>query len=257
MEKNSLYDIDCLNEKIELEKKRRKERKARNMLLSAIAAVLVIIYLISPISRINSIIISGNERYDNAQIKEIANLEINQFTFTRPAVLISRALESSNLFKDVEVTKTLLGSVEIKVSENRLLFYDTENNKTVFYDQSGNKLTFEDSVTARYKGVVPELSENKKIDDDIKKKLINTTSQLADSVLNEISQIQYTPTNYDKEFFTFIMTGKKEIYIETSLDNIVKVGSRYHSFSINTSYKCSVIQYLDSENKAIVRKCDN
>lgn len=255
MNKNSLYDTEYYK-KIEQEERIKKERRQRRSLLIAIAIVLFAIYLLSPLSKINSIKISGNDRYDDVKIKEIANLDVNQFTFIKPAFLIDRALEKTNLFEKVEVTKSTFGDVDIIVKENRLLFYTEEDKKIVFYDQKGNRLTFDKNVESRFKGIVPELIVNKNLSQEIKDKLIDKLQQLDSSVLNEISQIKYEPTTYDKEFFNFIMTGKKEIYIETSLDNLVKVGSRYHSFSVNTTYKCSVIQFIDSENKAIVRKCD-
>ena len=252
MEKNSLYDIEYF-QKIKNAQKIRKKRAQRNRIILIVFVLLVVGYLISPLSRINDIVIIGNERYDENKIKSIAKVEEHQFSFLRPAFLIEGQLKDSNLFTEAKVTKSLFGNIKMNVKETRLLFYHLENKKIVFYDEKNNKLILNDIQTKLYQGMVPELTS--KLNDEMKTKLVEKLAELDESVGNEISQIIYMPKQYDKENFRLVMSGNKEIYINASLDYIVKVGINYHSFAANTKYKCSYIEYIDTENKAIVKKC--
>lgn len=252
MKTNSLYDIEYF-QKIKNAQIVKKRRARRRQLFLLSIVILIVVYLISPLSRINNVVIDGNNRYGQDEIKKIAQLENGQFTFLKPNFLIEKRLLESKMFSEVKSSKSLFGDVEIKIIENKLLFYEVENKKVVFYDEQHNKLSFNKDKTTLYQGLVPSL--NNKIPDDIKTKLVKKLALLDNSILSEISQIVYLPKSYDKEYFRFVMSGEKEIYLNASLDHVVKVGSNYHNFSANTKYKCSFIEYIDTENKAIVKKC--
>jgi hypothetical protein len=185
----------------------------------------------------------------------MADIRLNQFSFNKPKFLISRALNSLNNFDDFSIDKSLNGNVVIDVKENRLLFYEVQDKKTIFFDDKDNQLEFDKNITNRLKSSIPKLNKGKEFDEELEKKLVSQLNKLDDSVLLEISEITHNPLEFDKENFIFTMTSTKEIYIHANLDDLVTVGANYHSFAINTRYDCSIIQYINSENRAIVRTC--
>lgn len=252
MKNNSLYDIEYFQKmKKAHENKKRRLRRRRIILLALI--IIIVVYIISPISRINSIQITGNKIYPENKIEEIARIKPQDFSLLHPKFVIKNNLEKANLFSEVKVSKSLLGKVIIDVKENNILFYNKQDNKIIFYDNKGNKIRFDTKEEAYLKSQVAELVGD--IDDKLTNKMINKLSELDDSVLEAISQIKYYPQKYDNEYFKFIMSGSKKVYIHTSLDDIVSVGVNYHNFAANSNYECTIIEYINSENRAIVKKC--
>lgn len=252
MKDNSLYDIEYF-QKMKIAHQNKKKRLRRRRIIILCLIVLVVLYIVLPISKISSVQIKGNKIYSNQKIEEIANIQPNMFSLLHPSFAIKNNLEKSNLFTNVEVSKSLMGNVIINVQENNILFYNKKDNKFIFYDNKGNKLTFDKKEEEYLKSSVTELIGD--FNDDLKTKMVSKLSELDESVLQAISQIKHYPQKYDQEYFKFIMSGKKKVYIYTSLDDIVSVGVNYHNFAANSNYDCTIIEYINSENRAIVKKC--
>lgn len=252
MKKNNLYNIEYFQKIKSAQMEQNRKRKIKRNAL-VVFIILIAIYLLLPISKINNINIFYNSRYSDQQILDFAKVHKGNFSFLNPEFVIKNRLKSTNLFTDIKVNKHGFTNVDIKVNETRLLFYKEIEKKYYFFDENKNKLGISDKSLNKYLAITPQLVGN--INDDLLDKLIINLAQLDDSIINEISQIKHTPKSYDKEFFTFTMSSKGKIYIKTNLDNLVKVGKNYHIFSANIKYKCAIIEYLDSENKAIVKKC--
>ncbi|MDF9866826.1 cell division protein FtsQ [Bacilli bacterium PM5-3] len=252
MKKNSLYDIEYYQKiKIAQERKKKKVKVRRTIMI--VIALIILVYLVSPLSKVGEISINGNQRYSDAEIKKIAGIHENQFNFLKPSFLVSSKLKNSKMFTSISVKNGFFQDMQIDIKENRLLFYTNKDKKIIFYDEKNNKIIYDGNNLKKYLAVVPELYSS--VDKSIQDKLVEKLSELDESVTNEISQIIYMPKSYDKEFFRFVMSGEKKLYINANLDSIVKVGVNYHNFAANTKYKCSYIEYIDTENKAVVKKC--
>lgn len=252
MKKNNLYNIEYF-QKIKSAQKEKNRKKRIRRIVALVAILIITLYLILPISKINEISIFNNYRYSDQQIKEFAQVSKGDFLFLNPQFVIKNRLNKTNLFTNIEVELNGLNNLNIKLVETRILFYIDNGKEIIFYDENSNRLGISDNSKIKYMGMSPQLVSE--IKPELQDKLIIKLSKLEDSILNEISQIKYTPKSYDKEFFTLTMSSKKRIYIKTNLDNLIKVGKNYHIFSANIKYSCAIIEYLDSENKAIVKKC--
>lgn len=250
MKKNSLYDIEYF-EKIRREQGEKLKRLKNKRLIITVIVLIFILYLFLPISKINNISIVGNNRYSVAKIKEQAGVEVGQFNILNPSFLISKRLADTNLYQDVQVDGSLFGNVRIKVKENRLLFYQVQNKKVVFSDSKNNSIMFDTSDAEYLQAQVPDLSSN--VNDKIKADIVESLSKLDISVLNEISEIIYTPKSYDDHFFRFIMNNHKEVYINANLKSLVNIGDKYHAVAANTKYACSSIELID--NVVVEKKC--
>ncbi len=252
MKKNNLYDIEYF-QKIKSAQQEQKRKSKRNRIIVLLIFSLIMLYLILPISKINDISVSNNKRYSEQQIMELAGVSKGQFSLLNPSFVIKNRLNKSGLFVEVNVDKELFSTLNIKVVETRLLFNKKIAGKYYFFDENKNQLRFDTATNKKYRAITPELIG--KVDKDLRNKMIEKLNQLDDSIISEMSQIKYSPKSYDDEFFYFMMSGDKQIYIRASLNHLVKVGQNYHIFAANTKYKCSIIEYIDSESKAIVKKC--
>lgn len=251
MKKNSLYDIEYF-EKIKNEQGEKLKRLKNKRLIIILLVLIFILYLFLPISKINHIKVIGNNRYSIAKIKEQAGVEVGQFNILNPSLLISKRLSDTNLYQSVQVDGSLLGDVSIKVKENRLVFYQLQNKKVVFSDSKNNSIMFDPSDSEYIQAQVPALSS--KVNDKIKADVVTALSKLDSSVLNEISEIVYTPKTYDDHFFRFIMNNKKEVYINANLKSLVNIGDKYHAVAASTKYACSSIELI--ENVVVEKKCE-
>lgn len=252
MKNNSLYDIEYFKKMKETHKNKCR-RQRRLKIAAGVILVLIIIYIVTPISRINNIEVENNTIYPENEITKIANINPGSISILHPSFLIKANLEKSNLFKNVSVSKNLFNNVVIDVNEAKPVFYVKDNNKIIFYDENDNKITFEGEALAKQKSKVPELIDLK--DDKLKKEIVNKLKELDPSVLTLISQIKHKPQKYDNQYFEFIMSGSKKIFIHASLNDIIKIGSSYHNFAANTKYECTIIEFINSESKAVVKKC--
>lgn len=252
MKKNSLYDIEYFQKIKDARSIKNKKKRIRTLII-IIVVILSMIYLISDLSKINAIIVKGNERLSSKQILESINLKEKQFSFLHPKFLVQSQLEQTNQFKDVKVSKSLFGNVIIEVKEHHLLYYTNFDNKVVFYNELNNEVKLSENDTKIYMALVPNLVN--KIDAKLQEKLINTLKKLDYVIVSEMSQIFYKPKNYDKEYFEIAMNASKKIYLHASLDHLVNVGDKYHNFASNAQYACNIIEYISSSNKAIVTKC--
>lgn len=252
---NNLYNIENIEyfKRQAQEKRFHQKRFKRFRRLLIILLGLILIYLVSPLSKLNSITIINNERFSAAEIQKQINLYEKEFTFLHPKFLIKMQLENTDYYKSVEVEKSLFGNVKITVVENRLLFYEIKGKETIFYDEKGNQIIMKGDNLKKYIGNYPQLTSV--IDDEMKQRLIKVLAQLDESVVGSMSQIIYDPQKYDKEYFKIVMNGPKKIYLYSSLDYLVKVGTNYHNFAANAQYSCNVIQYIDNSNKAVVTQC--
>jgi len=251
---SDLHDIEYF-QKIKQEKKEKNKKLVRNILIGLIFIVGVAIYFVLPVSKIQSISVTGNQNFTSQQIIDKVNINLEDISLLRPSILLQHDLNNTHLFQDVSISKTWDGHVSIHVVENRLLFYQVGEEQTTFFDEQGNAIVFPTENLNAKKSRIPVLNESEQMTDQIKNKLINRLSILEPSVLIEISEITHQPLAFDVENFLFTMSGASQIFIQANLDDLVTVGANYHSFSVNTRYECSLIQFINSENRAIVRNC--
>lgn len=252
MKKNSLYDIEYFK-KLETTHKNKMIRRRRIRIFIGVLIILFVVYLLTPLSKISKIEVVNNTVYSDAQIIKIANVNDGDLTLLHPSFLIKNNLNNSHLFKGVKVKKNIFNNVTIDVDEAKPVLYMKVKGKDVFYDENDNEIVFEPSDALKQKSRIPELTNLK--NDKLKEEIIKKLSELDPSVLTLISQINHKPQKYDDQYFEFIMSGSKKIFIHSSLNDIIKVGSNYHNFAANTKYECTVIEFINSENKAVVKKC--
>ena len=99
------------------------------ILVLIILGVLLKLYLDRPIQ---NIVINGTKYINDDYILEQANLKDYPSFFKTFSFNVEKQLKKSIYIKDVKLRKKLFRTINIKVKENRPLFYDNYNNKTIF-----------------------------------------------------------------------------------------------------------------------------
>ena len=136
---------------------------------------------------------------------------------------------------NVKVKKTFLGKITINIKEHNLLLKNEIDN-TIYLD-NGQKITNDINIIG-----LPTLTNE--VDKDILNNFLKKLNTINKDILSKISEITYSPNEYDKDLFLFLMNDGNYVYITTTrLDNI----NKYENVLLELEGKKGII-YLDSGN---------
>lgn len=206
-------------------KKQTPAKKKRKILYGRIFLALfllfVIIYLLILLipQKIQTIHVSGNEFLTDQEVIEIAGLEDYPSTFTNYSYKIKKTLEDSDYIENASVSKNWFYEVNIKIEENRPLFFDTTKNKTVLESGDTTDRSFDVPVLINY------------TPDTIYEKLITKMNDLDTDIIRRISEIKYDPNDVDPNRFLFTMDDGNYVYLTanqlSSLNSYVTIVSQF------------------------------
>lgn len=184
---------------------------------------------------IKNIIILNNNYLSDDMIIEVAELEKYPSYLKSTSSSICKKIKKIELVEDCKVKKKLDYRVEISIIEKKILYKMRSNNKYILND--GGSLDSD----IEYSGV-PVLINY--VTDEIFTKLNRKFSKLDKEVLMKISEIEYSPSTYDKERFILYMIDKNMVYITlSSADKL----NKYNEIKKELE-RHSGILYLDSGN---------
>ncbi len=218
--------------------KSKTKKQKRRIRYDRIIFFLVIIILITSCFtylinlKISNIYISNNSFLTDQQIIEIAEISDYPSTLQNMSFQIEKRLENNIYIKDAKVTKKGLTRVYIEVEENRPLFYYDYNKKTILLDGQETDDTF----------IVPTVVNY--ITDSYYNAFIEQMSKLDISILNRISEIQFSPNDVDDNRFFLTMSDGNYVYV--NIDTFNKL-NKYISILENLPNKNGIL-YLDYGN---------
>ena len=214
-------------------KKKNKKKRIFKFFLILIFIGFVFIYIFT--LPIKNIYITGNNILSEQEIIELANIENYPKLFANSSTSIENKIKISPFIEDVKVSKNLLGAIYIEVLEYNILLKDETDNQV--YLSNAEKITLDFD----YLGV-PSLINY--VEPDILKEFLKKLNTIEKEVLSKISEIEYTPNEYDKDLFLFYMNDGNYVYITTTrLSNI----NKYESVLEQLEGKKGIL-YLDSGN---------
>lgn len=215
-------------------KKKRVKFKIKNIiLLLLILGILIIIGYYLVMMPIKNIYISGNERIDDEKIRELANIDnYPSFILTNKSQ-IRRNLVANSYIKDVKIKKRLGNILEIDIVEYRIIASNIEGMVIL---SSGEVLNND------YKVYDVPMLINDISDSQVYESFVMGMEELDYSILRQISEIEYSPVEVDKERFLFYMSDGNVIHVTlTKLDKM----NKYNKIKDKLTGKKGVI-YLDS-----------
>lgn len=182
-------------------------------------------------TKIKNIYILGNNLLSDQEIIELAGIENYPSFYKTLSKNIKNNIKKSPFIKSVTIKKKFFNVLEINIEEYTPLFI--MNNELVL--ESGNK--------APLKNIKVPIS-SKISDDDIYNKLVKAMMKVKSNIRGNISEIIYSPTEYDKTRFLFYMDDGNHIYINTGkIENI-----NYYDEIYPTLNNKKGTLYLDSGN---------
>lgn len=185
--------------------------------------------------KIKNIYIKGNKILTDQEIIELSGLENYPKLFEKSTKSIKSKIKLSPYIENVKVKKNLFGKITIEVLEYNLLLKDVTDN--FIYISNLDKLPLDDNIIG-----IPSLINY--VDEDILNSFLEKLNTIDKNILSKISEVEYTPNEYDKDLFLFYMNDGNYVYITTTrLLNI----NKYASVVEKLEGKKGIL-YLDSGN---------
>lgn len=229
-----------------------KKSKKKKLRFRGLLVILLAIYLIGscvyylwqmPIKSIN---IEGNYYLKDNYIINYLNIQ-NESIVKLSKKKIKNKLLELDLINGVSIKKNYFGSLQIKVIEDKILFYNWNNKKIVL--SSGQETDY----NKEYLGI-PTLINY--VPDEIYEEFIEKLNKINRETLALVSEIEYSPSvvndkNVDDKRFLFRMNDGNTVYINTI--NIEKFNNYLEIYEVivNKNGLVKGCLYLDSnsENK--------
>ena len=189
-------------------------------------------YLIS--IKTKNIIILNNNYYSDDDIIYTAEIEDYPKFILLNRNKIKDKLMKLDLIEDVTIKKKIGFKLEINVKEKKILYYIRSTN---LYKLSDNNNYDLNNVIG-----VPTLINN--IPEDIEKSFVEKLSNVDSSILDMISEIEYSKTTYDDKRFLLYMNDGNMVYITVSKAELL---NKYVEIIKKVDNKKGIL-YLDSGN---------
>lgn len=216
---------------------KKKNKKSKKSILKIIVIILIIgifLYLIFN-QRVKNIYVINNKILSDWEIIELASLDDYPKLFKYSTKSIQNKIKISPYIEKVKVRKNLFGKVEIEIIEYDLLLKDVIDNQ--IYLSNLEKIPLDDKIVG-----IPTLINY--VPEDILKEFLKKLKTIDKDILSKISEIEYTPNEYDNDLFMFYMNDANYVYITTTrLLNI----NKYDEILVNLEGKKGIL-YLDSGN---------
>ena len=182
-------------------------------------------------TKIKNIVIYNNVLLTDQEIIELAGIEDYPSFYKTLNKTIKKNIKQSPFIKEVKVKKKLFNVLELHIEEHKPLFI--KDDKLVL--ENNNKVDL-----INYKvPTLTNLEENKIYED-----LIKAVLKLNESAKSKISQIIYSPSEYDDTRFLLYMDDGNHVYINLSkFSNI-----NYYNEIYPTLNNKKGTLYLDSGN---------
>lgn len=219
-------------------KKKKRVLKIKNICIflgTLILLGLLIYYIV--IMPIKNIYVNGEKYITENEILELTSLyEYPSFLLTKKTTLINK-IKKNNYIKNVTIRKKWGSILEINIEEYTPLAL-TKDNKIII--ENGFLL---DNI---YNETDIPLLINEITDKEIYNNLSKKLKKINKNILRQISQIEYSPVEVDKDRFLLYMSDKNKVYI--TLTKIEKM-NKYNKIKDALEGNSGII-YLDSGNYA-------
>ncbi|WP_426703831.1 cell division protein FtsQ/DivIB [Staphylococcus shinii] len=222
-DKVSEFDSDYLKEKRAKRRKRQKQIQYSVFGVLLFIIILILIYMFTPLSKISSVEISGNDNTSKNTINKAINVKDNSRMYTYSTTNAQNKLEESTLIKSAQVKKHFPNKLTVKVSEKQIVALTKKKDNYVPVLEDGTELEDYDG-NATDNGPILEGFEK-----DKKEKIIQALSEMPAKVRGMIAEIKFDPQENAQNQIKLFTTD--DIQILGNLNTIGKKMKYYPQMS--------------------------
>ena len=191
-------------------RRRRRRRKVRKRAIFLLIACAIAAFFVSDISRIQSIMITGNDRVDTATIKkQIGIQEHKSISLLHRTSSMQRKINKMSGIASNTVVRKGLNTILITVQETSIVGYTRMGNILYIIDDKGDisKPEHYDETSVERSPQVFQMGEEQLR--TFGREFVKIPSQ----VRNQVSDIIYAPTKGDATRLQFNMNDGKVLYV--------------------------------------------
>ncbi|MGX0002002.1 cell division protein FtsQ/DivIB [Staphylococcus cohnii] len=187
-DKVSEFDSEYLKEKHAKRRKKQKQIQYTIFGILLFIILLILIYMFTPLSKINSVAIEGNDNVSKTSIKKAIDVKDDSRMYTYSTSTAVNNLKENKLIKHAEVTKVLPNKLKVKVTESQIVGLVKKKDDYVPILEDGTELeNYEDSNVTDDGPVLEGFKKEKK------EKMIQELSKMPAKVRGMIAEVQYDP----------------------------------------------------------------
>lgn len=219
-------------------KKLKKKRKLRVFRVFCILLILACSYLVIDLylgTKINNIVIHNTTYLKDQTILEMANIDDYPSFYWTSSNSIKRRLLSSPYIKEVKVKKKFYHVIEITVDEYEILFKKESDGKIVLENKEEIIADQEVFGVPRLMNYVPDTKYDQ---------FMNHMIEVDKTIRTKISEIEYTPNEFDKDRFLLYMDDGNSVYLTLTKFDMINY---YNELLPQLEGKKGIL-YLDSGN---------
>ncbi len=187
-------------------------------------------------TKIQNIIITGNNILSDQQIMEQANINHYPSFYKTTAASIKNKLEKNEFIKKVDIKRSFYHVLTIHVEEYKVLFKKESDGKVVL--ENKKEYATEQQIPYCIPRVVNYIPNTKY------ESFIQGMLKIEDGILEKISEISYVPNDYDKDRFLLYMDDGNSVYLTLTKFKMINY---YNEVFPQLEGKKGIL-YLDSGN---------
>ena len=171
-------------------------------------ALLTVVYLGSSHSKVQAIIVSGNNILTQEDLIKLSDLSYREIYLMQFAAIIEKRLLNETLISDAKVEMLRNNTIAIKITEKKVLaLHISTANTLVLADgsQVPMKTQFNNAITQK-----PTLFGFE--DDESLKLFADAFKGISESAMMNVSEIHQESTSYDKMHIKIVMQDGNKIY---------------------------------------------
>jgi cell division protein FtsQ len=192
--------IDERIPKIKEQRKQKTNRRLITFILLFFLMVLLIVYFQTPISKVSTIEISGNQNVPAKTIKAESGIESGSTEFwSLNQAQTEDNIKKIKLIKGAEVSKVIPNKIHIRVEEYESIAY-LEKEAQYFPVLENGTVLPEGGLPKEGMPILADWNDENK-----RKQLAEQLIKLPESINRSISEIYYTPTDSDSSHITLYM----------------------------------------------------
>lgn len=216
-----------------MKKIKNKKKKIYKFLGVLVSIVLIVLYILN--IKIKNIYVKNNHLLSDQEVIELAGIEKYPKLFSVSTNKMINKIKMSQIVESVKIKKNIFGRVDIEINEYNMVLKDEVDNG--IYLASGEKIKTDEVILG-----IPSLINV--ADQDILKDFLEKLDKIDKDMLANISEIEFTPNEYEKDLFLLYMNDGNYVYITTlRLNNLNKYGEVLKQLDGKKG-----ILYLDSGN---------
>lgn len=237
-------DVEAKFLALQNKKKRRKRRRRKYKIIAVLVIVFSgFLYFKSDVSKVKSFEVKGNVFYSKEKVLKKANLSYDTRYIAIPKIYFEWKLKKDPFIEEASVTKSLDGSITIRVKEKTIIGYFVEKDKNYVLASDGSKIEL---TSANLTSIVKfplldgfSAEESKKL----AAAFVVKDNEVEESIIGKISEIHPYTSSYDEHMVKIIMQDGNSLF--SSYDSIYLLND-YYSKIIKNVKGNDVCMIMDS-----------